>query len=173
MSEHLLKTIEDLKKDVQEQEAELNATKMLVNRLAKKAGQPPVYARIEREETGTFEIRSDQFHMRPLATVVEEYLRMRRAAGMDPASVSEIFDALIQGGYVFNTASDQNSKISLTTSLGKNPKFYKLPNKRWGLREWYPKAAKQRGAASGDDEETADAEAAEPEGDEENEEEIE
>ena len=109
------------------------------------AGLPPRYAEsaLEKSSGSGFTIRSDQFHARPVATIVREYLEMRKRADIGPATLDEIFDALAQGGYESHAKDEQTARISLNNALTKNPVFYKLPNKRWGLLAWYPKA-KQR-----------------------------
>jgi hypothetical protein len=109
------------------------------------AGLQPRYAAsaLEKSSGGGFSIRSDQFHARPLATIVREYLELRKRADLGPATSEEIFDALIQGGYESQAKDERIARIGLNNALTKNPVFYKLPNKRWGLLEWYPKA-KQR-----------------------------
>jgi hypothetical protein len=144
MSDHIVQTISDLEKKVQEYESNALRVKTTINELCSMAGIPKRYASGDLEPTGGgFNIRSDQFHARPLATIVREYLEMRKRVDLGPATVDEIFDALAQGGYESGAKTDAIAKISLNNSINKNPIFYKLPNKRWGLLEWYPKA-KQR-----------------------------
>jgi DNA-directed RNA polymerase delta subunit len=70
---------------------------------------------------------------------------MRRAADMGPATINEIFDSLVEGAYEVGAKNTQIAKVSLYNSLGKNPSFYKLPNKQWGLRAWYPNAEVESG----------------------------
>jgi len=123
------------------------------------AGIPRRYSVGDLEaSTSSFNIRSDQFHGRPLATIVREYLDMRKRADLGPASLDDIFSALAQGGYESECKTEAIAKTSLYNSISKNPAFYKLPNKQWGLLEWYPNAKKktvQSGSAG--EEETAPA----------------
>jgi hypothetical protein len=134
-----------LEEHLQRQIAETAAIKRVLNSLYKAAGQDEPYPDID-EDTGArgLSIRSDEFHGRALATVVEEYMRKRRAANTSPPTVREIYDALMEGGYEFETDNVENAKRSLRISLSKNPKFYRLPQGQYGLREWYPKARRQR-----------------------------
>jgi DNA-directed RNA polymerase delta subunit len=138
-------TIADLEKMVAEHEASAIRVKTIINELCIKGGLPPRYAPTELQQatSGSFSIRSDQFHGRPLATCVREYLEMRRRADLGPASSNEIFDALTQGGYETGAKNEQIARVSMYNSVNKNPAFYKLPNKKWGLREWYPNAKHQ------------------------------
>jgi hypothetical protein len=144
MSDHIIKTINDLQKRVEEHESHAVRLKTTINELCLMSNIPPKYADISSSSgPRSFQLRSDQFHGRPLATVVREYLELRRAADIGPASTAEIFEALTEGGYEFNTKSDDISKISLSNSMRKNTVFYTLPNKKWGLAEWYPNAKKK------------------------------
>ncbi len=149
-------TIADLEKMVADHEASAIRLKSLVNEFCAKAGLPPRYAPSELQSVagGVFSIRDDQFHGRPLATCVREYLEARRRANMGPASSNEIFDALAKGGYAFGAKNEQIARVSTYNSINKNPVFYKLPNKKWGLREWYPTAqnASENGEESNDKE---------------------
>jgi len=138
-------TISDLEKMVAEHEASALRVKTIINELCVKSGLPLRYApeRLHHSNGISQNIRSDQFHARPLATCVREILEIRRRANTGPASNNEIFDTLVQGGYEFNTKTDAVAHVSLYNSMNKNPVFYKLPNKKWGLREWYPNAKQQ------------------------------
>ena len=74
-----------------------------------------------------------------LATAVRTILEMRRANNLGAALNNEIYDALIAGGYQFNTKSEDVARSSLRNSLAKNTvTFHKLPNGRFGLATWYP-----------------------------------
>jgi len=151
--DHVIQTISDLEKKVAEYEANAVRLKTTINELCGMANIPPRYQSADLQlKSQAFAIRSDQFHGRPTATCVREYLEMRKRSDLGPASLNEIFDALVSGGYEFNTKSDQVSRISLNNQLGKNPVFYRLPNKQWGLLEWYPKARPSRPSTPDDDE---------------------
>lgn len=45
---------------------------------------------------------------------------------------------MIAGGYQFETKDDNNAMRGMRISMAKNIKFHKLPNGKWGLKEWYP-----------------------------------
>jgi hypothetical protein len=153
MNDHIVQTITDLEKKVAEYEGHAIRVKTTINELCVMAGLPARYtaASLEKSSGSGFTIRSDQFHARPVATIVREYLEMRKRADIGPATMEEIFDALAQGGYESQAKEERIARIALYNALTKNPVFYKLPNKRWGLLEWYPKA-KQRDDESEDEE---------------------
>jgi DNA-directed RNA polymerase delta subunit len=138
-------TIADLEKMVAEHEASAVRVKAIINELCAKSNLPPRYPASELQQSSgsVFNIRGDQFHGRPLATCVREYLEMRRRSDLGPATTNEIFDALAQGGYEFGAKNEQIARVSTYNSINKNPVFYKLPSKKWGLREWYPNAKQQ------------------------------
>lgn len=90
-------------------------------------------------------IRSDQFYGQPLAAAIRTILEMRRKQERGPATVNEIYGALIEGGFAFDTRNDENAKRGLRVSLTKNSvTFHKLPNGKYGLLDWYPGAKTKR-----------------------------
>ena len=156
MSEHLKQTIADLQSELHEQERNVTETKRLINQLCKRAELPPMYADAELEARNGvgLSIRSDQFYGQALSTAIREILEMRKALNRGPASVNELYDDLIKGGYKFDTKNEDNSKRGLRISLTKNTSiFHKLPNGGFGLLEWYPnaKTAKKREDDADDD----------------------
>jgi len=136
-------------------ESNLREKKKSVNTLCAVDGRPDAYV-IEGAQTSVpTQIRSDQFYGQPLAASVRTILEMRRAQNLGAASVNEIYDALIAGGYQFQTRTEDVARNSLRNSLSKNTvTFHKLPNSRFGLLSWYPKAQKSSDGTSADDEET-------------------
>lgn len=150
MSDHIRQTIAEMQEDVRKLEAEAAETKRMVNKLAARAGLPLVYAEAELNVSASvpLSIQADQFYGQPLASCIRTILEMRRALKQGPASLNDIYSALIQGGYKFETKNEDNSKRGLRQSLTKNvQQFHKLPNGLFGLSEWYPNV-KKRGAAS-------------------------
>ena len=73
------------------------------------------------------------------ASAVREILEMRKAGGLGAASVNEIYDMLVTGGFHFDAKDDENAKRSLRISLTKNSAlFHRVPNGQYGLLSWYP-----------------------------------
>lgn len=144
MKEHVRLTIADLQHKLKEQEDQVLKTKRTINSLCEQENQPPLYHDGEMSSSSISSIRSDQFYGRPLATVMREYLKMRRAADQGAASVKEVYEALQSGGYKFGGKNPENSKRGLQISLAKNQVFHRIPSGAWGLSEWYP-SAKQTG----------------------------
>src|ERR1043166_814004 len=140
MAEHLKESITELQEQLRSQEQEVADTKRLINMLAKRAGMPQIYSDTDAESIQSLgAITPDRFYGRPLATVIREYLMMRKAGGLGSASVNEIYDALVRGGYKFEAKDDENAKRGLRISLMKHKTmFHKLPNGTFGLLEWYP-----------------------------------
>ena len=122
-------------------EQQARGLKTAINALLELSGAPKRYSKAEispesAPSLGT--MRADLFYGRPLATVVTEYLEMRRAAAQGPATVVDIYDTLKEGGYRFEAKNNDYAKRGLRSSLTKNPKFHKLPNGEYGLTDWYP-----------------------------------
>jgi hypothetical protein len=155
--------IDELEKDLIETERHKNALLSAINVLRGKAGLPP------RPEGGgeannpniprgdsPLTIRNDAFFGKRMGTAARTYLEMRHAAAgtTNPATPREIFDALKQGGFVFETKDDSVAIISLRNMLRKNTvMFQKLPNGTYGLASWYPDAKKPKFVIIDDDEE--------------------
>lgn len=158
MSDHIQLTIGDIKKQIGELETELAHKKRMVNDLYEIAGLPKFYTITDdSQQPDISAIRRDQWYGQPLSTAIREYLEMRRAANLGPATVIEIFDALTTGGFKFETKDDENAKRGLRISLTKNTAiFHRLPDKKhYGLLEWYPEA-KTKKSKAGDKPDSAD-----------------
>ncbi len=140
MNSELQGAINLLQRKVADQEKALTHTKNLINDLCIEAGEPPIYTDIQRDSEGIGRsIRSDQYYGQPLATAVRSFLEGRETIG--PATVDEIYDALIKGGFQFEGKGEDNQKRGLRISLTKNSvTFHKVPNGSYGLLSWYPNA---------------------------------
>lgn len=142
MDEQFAPAIAALQKKLSGIEDEARAIKSSINTLCSVAGAPPMYV-IEDESSASVitNIQADTFYGKTIGGAAREYLEMRRRANMGPASTREVFDALVKGGFQFDTANDNNAMISLGSTMRKNSKmFHKLPNGKYGLLSWYPNA---------------------------------
>lgn len=137
---HVVGTIELLQSQIREMDREIAETKRTVNVLCKRINRTPIYH--DTEPTQTTSHRSDEFYGKPLASVVRTILERRQAAGLGAASVDTIFNAMKNGGFLFDNAkNDGTAKRGLSVSLSKNTvTFHRLPNEDIGLLEWYPNA---------------------------------
>jgi hypothetical protein len=143
--EHVSRTIEMVQSQILNLEKELAEKKRMVNSLCGLVGRSPVYANTEPGSGISVGIRSDEFYGKPLASVVRAILEKRSAAGLWAASLDEIFEAMLQGGFRFDAKNDGTAKRALAISLSKNTvTFHRLPNGNIGLTEWYPEAAKNK-----------------------------
>jgi hypothetical protein len=134
----ILSTIELLSKRVSGKEEEINKLKKLINELCGEAGIPLKFQDVSENESGV-SIRSDQFYGQTLNAALRTYLEQRKNLGA--ASVSEIYVAIRDGGYKFETKSEDIARISLANALRKTSSiFHKLPNGKYGLLSWYPSA---------------------------------
>jgi len=135
--------IEALLEELQIQMTQVAETKKTINTLLRRIGKEPQFADEAAEQVGSnsLRIRPDQYYGRALATSVQEFLENRKKATGDQACPpSDILAALEQGGFDFKTLSwkDNDRLRSLSITLGKNPKFHRLPNGTYGLLSWYP-----------------------------------
>src|SRR5260221_9171353 len=128
------RAITDLVAKIDERMGPIREDMKMVNRLCGYAGLPPRYADVEVERTtGSHSFRRDQFFGKPLATVVREYLELRGPSdrgGQGAATVNEIFDALVAGGYKPDTSDELNAKPRVPSSPTQNlPAFFPRPTR--------------------------------------------
>jgi len=140
MSDHFEQTIAELQKTLVKQEQEVIKTKMMINSLCVYANKPPLFSDASLTTSEVSGItRTDQFYGKPLASAVREVLNIRQNSNIGPATVKEIYELLLEGGYSFDAKDAQNAQRNLRISLAKNVAlFHKLPNGRFGLVSWYP-----------------------------------
>src|ERR1700730_5924795 len=152
MRDEFKPAIDALVADLREQERRVATTKQMINRLCELSGAPPMFADVSLSDRPTVTgIRSDHFYGKVQTTAAREYLELRHAANQGPAPPREIFDALVAGGFKFDTKNELNAITGLRATLRKNSSiFHKLPNGDYGLLSWYPNA---KGPIRSDDEE--------------------
>lgn len=149
MDEHLLKTLEQAKRKLNEQEAAVKATKKFINQVCEFGGQPALYPDVDAESgsVGIQAMTRDVFYGKSVTTAVREYLEMRKASGLGTATHGEIIDALSAGAFDFSTisADETDAKRGVAITLAKNSSiFHKLPNGNWGLLSWFPEAKEKK-----------------------------
>jgi hypothetical protein len=152
MSEHVERTIEMVLNQIGDLEREVARKKNTVNDLCAIISRPPMF--LEIAGASATQLTDDAFYGKPLAAAVEEVFERRKQAGQGAATVAEIYDTLIRGGFHFTTKNVENAKRGLYISLTKNALFHKLPNGSYGLLAWYPNVPQAKkikdDAASGD-----------------------
>ena len=137
MNDELLNTIEVLAKKVGAKEEEANKLKKLVNELCAEAGVAVRYPNVSDTSGSVGALRSDHFYGQTLTAAIRNYLEHRKGSGLGAASVNDIYAAIRDGGYKFETKSEDNAKISAANTLRKSSSiFHKLPNGQYGLLEW-------------------------------------
>lgn len=141
--------IEALLEELQLQLEQVADTKKTINSLLRRIGKEPQFPDVEAEQAGfgSGRIRTDQFYGRALATSVEEFLENRKkATGEQACTSNEILVGLEAGGFDFKAQGwkDKDRLRSLSVTLGKNPKFHRLPNGTYGLSSWYPGVAARK-----------------------------
>jgi hypothetical protein len=141
LSDQIHSTIEVLALRVSTKEAEANKLKTLVNELCREVGLPERYHVVAGADASARNLRKDHFYGMTLSGAARAFLEMRKSANLGAASVSEIYQAMRDGGYKFETKNDENAKITLRGVLRKmSTVFHRLPTGDYGLLAWYPKA---------------------------------
>lgn len=156
-------------KSIDELEGTLAQKKRLVNELCAEYGRPPRFSEVERVRSmGVGALKRDQFYGKPLATAIREYLEMRGPSdkgGLGAASVNDIFSALSEGGFKFETKNEANSKRGLRIALSKNTVTFHRVGESYGLLDWYPNARPARPRTVTEEVEQEEPEAPEPDDD--------
>ena len=157
MKEQLRSAIEVLQEQLRDQDREVAETKRLINKLCERGGQQAIYPDADVEATSSLAaMQRDQFYGKVLGEAMEAYLHIRRASRLGPATVNEMYEDLMRGGYVFNAKNVANAKRSIYIVLGKKTDvFHKLAGSAdefvFGLLEWYPAARQPSNSSLADD----------------------
>jgi hypothetical protein len=132
--------IAKLERSIEELEGKIRALRTAINTMCVDDGLPPRYpdAALVCGGSRLSQIQDDTFYGKKQTPAMREYLEMRKAQGLGPATPREIYDALKSGGYQFGT-SEKIALVSLRALLRTQPLvFHKLPQGTYGLTAWYP-----------------------------------
>jgi hypothetical protein len=152
--------IEQLERRLDDLERKGNALVEVINDLRSEDGLPPRApfgggGAGTKAGAGTTHIKPDTFYGKKMQTAVREYLEMRKVAAggaTNPATPREIYAAIVEGGFQFETKDETTALVGLRALLRKRTMFFhKLPNGTYGLTSWYPDAKKPKAAAGEDD----------------------
>lgn len=155
MSQYLRKAIEEMESKLQEQLNDVAETKKAINLLCRQLGEAPRFEDVLVESVkGSAYIRPDQCFNKPLATVVREYLQLRKNA----ATVDEIYEALEKGGFEFVGKNAAIKKRGLQISLSKSRKHfaYLKANDTFGLWDFYGGRPKEKDEEEAENESNKD-----------------
>lgn len=136
----LLPAIDALEEELAAIENQAAELRNIINMLCQRAGLDPRHADIKgsAQKAAATSIKPDTFYGKKMQTAARECLEMRKRADSGPATPRQIFGALTAGGFKFETKDENNSLVSLRSTLRKNSAtFHKLPNGEYGLRAWY------------------------------------
>ncbi|MCA9094420.1 MAG: hypothetical protein KDA68_13105 [Planctomycetaceae bacterium] len=139
MAQNVDQTIADLQQHLLELEDQVADVKKTINSLCRFAGQSPLYAEADmRSAASLTNLNGDEYYGKLLGTVLRLILESRKATGKGPATVAEIYDQMIAGGYQFDTKNSENAKKTVRVALSKaSHTFHRLPSGKFGLLEWY------------------------------------
>ncbi|HEX5444803.1 MAG TPA: hypothetical protein VFW87_13275 [Pirellulales bacterium] len=147
MSDSIRQTIDELTRHLEEIEAEGADIKRTINSLCRRIGEPLRFtdADMSQSRTTCATLHGDEYVGKALATAVRLVLEARKSAKRGPATLDELYEALVAGGYEFDSKNPEVAKHGLSTSVGKNSvTFYRLPSGKIGLAEWYGKEGRSR-----------------------------
>ncbi len=136
--------IAKLERSIEEYEQKIRALRTAINTMCENAGLKLRYAEADLVASGAVkvsQIQDDTFYGKKQTAAMREYLEMRKAQGIGPASPREIYEAIKQGGYQFETKDETVALVGLRALLRTQPNvFHKLPQGTYGLTAWYPDA---------------------------------
>ena len=117
-----------------------------LNVLRAEVGMPPYTPSSasggEPGRTASLKIKPDVFFNKRQHTAIREYLKMRQAHGLGPATPREIYEALKKGGFQYEARDDQVALVGLRALLRRRTNaFIKVGDTgAYGLVSWYPDA---------------------------------
>jgi hypothetical protein len=133
--------IDALQKDLAEREMAVLEIKKTINCLYEAAGEAAPYDVGAAPSGQTISsIQADTFYGKSVITAAREYLDMRKAANLGPASARDVYEALKKGGFAFESKVETNSITVVRGAMRKQSAiFHRLPNGDYGLTKWYEK----------------------------------
>jgi hypothetical protein len=134
-------------------ERQISERKKTVNGLCQMVSRPAMFPDVD--PSCHAPLREDEFYGKQLAPAIRMVLDRRKSAGQGSATVADIYDVLVRGGFHFTTKNAENAKRNIYNALGKSSKFHKLPNGTYGLTEWYPNVRRDRQADEEEEQEEA------------------
>jgi hypothetical protein len=137
--EYVKKTLTLVLSQVQDLERQLVDKKKTANDLCRIIQQPPMFDGVSASPSG-FAVRPDEYYGMQALDVIRSILEKRKTANLGAATIAEIHEAMLAGGYQFQTQKAANAKRGLYSLVAVNAIFHRLPNGRIGLTEWYPHA---------------------------------
>ncbi len=139
---HFDESIAALTERLREQESRVVEIKKAINAICMAAERAPLFPDADlSDRRGSESVQPDMFYGQPLNSSAKRVLEMRKVSGLGAATIREIYEVLVNGGFDFKTRSEKNAMDGLRISLSKSSHtFHKLPNGRYGLNEWYPAA---------------------------------
>ncbi len=141
MSDNLDVAINALQKELANHERLATDIKTMINRLCVSAGKPALYQNVESgSQLGAMSIKADTFYGKSVIVAAREYLDMRKAADLGPASARDVYEALKSGGFAFGSTIEANAITVVRQAMAKQTAvFHRLPTGDYGLSKWYAK----------------------------------
>src|SRR4051812_4968090 len=117
-------TLNIILEQLHELERQSAVKKRTVNDLCRVLGRPLVYEDVE--AAAGFSTRPDEYYGRTAPEVIRSILEKRKQANLGAATINEIYNAMNEGGYHFQTANDLHAKRGIYSVLSDSV-FHKLP----------------------------------------------
>src|SRR5262245_4781566 len=138
-TEHIKKTLNLMLSQIEDEERATSEKKRAANELSRLLKEEPVFPDVD-ASTSALMTRPDEYYGRQMPDVIRTILEKRQKEQLGAATVSEIYGAMVQGGFQFFAKSEAYAKRGVYGILGATKDFHKLPDGRYGLASWYPAA---------------------------------
>lgn len=122
---------------VAELEDEEKKIKAAINSLCAIVGKPQKYEEIAIEQHQTSQTRPDQYRDKRPSVVAEEILKKWQGTGIASATLYQLFEEFLRGGFIFKNKTDKGiQKRSIAVAMArKEAKFiHNLDNDTWSLK---------------------------------------
>ena len=142
-------SVGELNPAIEHLERKVDALVAALNVLRAEAGMPPYTPSSgdggNRGRMAALEVKPDVFFNKRQHTAIREYLEMRQAHGLGPATPREIYQALKKGGFQYTARDDQVALVGLRSLLRRRTNaFIKVGDTgAYGLVSWYPEAKRK------------------------------
>jgi hypothetical protein len=115
--------------------------------------EAPLGTSSEKAAPASLRFKIDEFVGMELSEAVRAYLEARKATGTleGPATIDEIYDGLLAGGYKFGGATENpaNHKRAMNIALTRNTaQMHKINDTTFGLRRWYGMRAPRKSSSA-------------------------
>src|SRR5205809_986307 len=129
-TESIQKTLQVMTTQIDDDERAIAEKKRAANELCRLLGQLPVYPNVDTSHLGVATL-PDEYYGRQMPEVIRTVLEKRKRANLGAATVAEIYQAMVDGGFHFQTENPNYRKRGVYSVLADARTFHRLPDGRY------------------------------------------